>query len=260
MKIEFLSQDDSLYILPFFEEFFRNHAADFEIVSVSLCRVMGKRGRRKLLKELFWLYGGVGLVRVALRMAWLKLMGKFSRQRGAPRYYSIEQLCAAYGVPCRQVANPNDSQFVDSVKQRGPEVLVSVACPHILKAPILSAAPASINIHHAPLPKYKGMMPTFWQMYHGEKKVGLTIHYMVAELDAGDALLQEEMTIEPGESLDRLIRRSKRHGAHCMAKVLKQIESGSATPQPLDNSQSTYFTFPSRDESMAFRQRGLRAI
>jgi hypothetical protein len=29
-----------------------------------------------------------------------------------------------------------------------------------------------------PLSKYKRMMPTFWQMVHGEKSVGLAIHHI----------------------------------------------------------------------------------
>jgi methionyl-tRNA formyltransferase len=45
MKIEFLTQEDSLYILPFFEEFLRNYAGDFEITRISCCRAMGKRSR-----------------------------------------------------------------------------------------------------------------------------------------------------------------------------------------------------------------------
>jgi len=90
--------------------------------------------------------------------------------------------------------------------------------------------------------------------------VGLTIHYMVPKVDEGDALLQDTMEIEPGESLDHLIRRSKRHGAHCMAQVLRQVAARSATPVKLDLSKGTYFTFPKREEARAFRRRGYRAI
>jgi methionyl-tRNA formyltransferase len=71
------------------------------------------------------------------------------------------------------------------------------------------------------------MMPTFWQLYNGEKNVGLTIHYMVERIDEGEALLQESLAVEPGESLDQLIRRSKRHAAHCLAHVLEGIRSRS---------------------------------
>ena len=61
MKIEFLTQEDSLYVLPFFEEFLRHYAGEFEITRMSCCRAMGKRSRVQLLQELKWLYGVTGL-------------------------------------------------------------------------------------------------------------------------------------------------------------------------------------------------------
>ena len=39
MKIEFLTQEDSLYVLPFFEEFLRHYASEFEISRISCCGV-----------------------------------------------------------------------------------------------------------------------------------------------------------------------------------------------------------------------------
>ncbi len=64
MKIEFLTQEDSLYILPFFEEFLSNYAGQFEITRISCCRAMGKRSRWQLLRELMWLYGTFGLMKL----------------------------------------------------------------------------------------------------------------------------------------------------------------------------------------------------
>jgi methionyl-tRNA formyltransferase len=104
------------------------------------------------------------------------------------------------------------------------------------------------------------MMPTFWQMYHGEQVVGVTIHYMAARVDEGAALLQEQMPIEPGESLDRLIRRSKRHGARCMLKVLREIASQNQRTWEFNGDAGSYFTFPTAAEMKEFRRRGLRAI
>jgi methionyl-tRNA formyltransferase len=104
------------------------------------------------------------------------------------------------------------------------------------------------------------MMPTFWQMYHGERQVGVTIHTMAARVDEGRALLQEQLPIVPGESLDALIRRTKRHGAHCMQKVLEQVAEGKQSAVSTDDATSSYFTFPTAAEIKEFRRRGYRAI
>ena len=159
------------------------------------------------------------------------------------------------------VDNPNSSDFVQGIKNRNSDLIVSVACPFILKKLLLSTPPLGcINIHHAPLPRYKGMMPTFWQLYHGERTVGLTVHYMGEKLDEGDALLQESLTVEPGESLDALICRSKRQAAHCLARVLHQLATGSAERRSLNHDKGTYFTFPTVAQIREFQKRGLRAM
>ncbi len=261
MKIEFLTQDDPRYILPFFDEFVRTYGSEFEIAQVACCRAMGKRSRWQLMKELASLYGVLGVTRLAASVAISKALGKVSRRKNARRYHSIAQLCSAYGIPFVSIGDPNSAGYVDGLRQRGAEVLVSVACPYILKNALLSTPPLGcVNIHHAPLPRYKGMMPTFWQMFHGERSVGVSVHYMAQKIDEGALLLQENLAIEPGESLDRLIRRSIRHGAHCMAKVLRDLAAGAAKPIPPMNEEGSYFTFPNFEQIREFKRRGLRAI
>ena len=261
MKIEFLTQEDSLYILPFFEEFLRNYAGEFEIARISCCRAMGKRSRLQLLQELKWLYGVTGLGKLFFQAGIAKAFSMLPRRRASRHFYSIAQLAKAFGIPYERVENPNQPEFTAPFQQRSPELLISVACPYILKDKLLAIPPRGcINIHHAPLPRYKGMMPTFWQLFHGEQQLGVTIHYMAANVDEGDALLQESLPVSAGESLHTLIRRSKRHGAHCMARVLRNVQSNQAVGIRMDHSQGSYFTFPKREEAREFRRRGLRAI
>jgi methionyl-tRNA formyltransferase len=261
MRIEFLTQDDPLYVQPFFEEFFRYYAGEFEIAQVSCCRAMGKRSRWQLVRELFCLYGFSGFLRLAGRAAAARLLGALPKRRDASHFYTLSQLGRAFQVPCVNIGNPNAAEFIEGARLRRSELLISVACPHILKSPLLTLPPlGSINIHHAPLPRYKGMMPTFWQMYHGEDSVGLTVHYMTARVDEGDVLLQEQLPVRRGETLDELIKRSKRQGAHCMGKALRQIALNGPTRSARPNIPGSYFTFPTAREMKEFHRRGFRAI
>jgi methionyl-tRNA formyltransferase len=261
MRIVFVTQDDPIYILPFFDEFFRQGPTNITVAGIFSCKTMGERGRFRLLRELFVLYGTLGLVRLLSRRLGSKIAERLPAKADGKRFHSLAQLCRALQIPHAVIGNPNHDEFRTQIAELSPDVLVSVACPYILKEKLLSLAPrACINIHHAPLPRYKGMMPTFWQMYHGERQVGVTIHTMAARVDEGSALLQEQLAIVPGESLDTLILRTKRHGAHCMLKVLQQIEQGTqAAVQPTEKT-GTYFTFPTAAEIREFRRRGYRAI
>ncbi len=261
IKLEFLTQDDPIYVLPFFEEFFRHYASEFSVERVFASRVMGKRPRKQMFKELLSLYRPIGFSKLCSRLAAYKCLGTLPKRASSRHFYSLKQLCAAYGVAYQQAGNPNDASFVAEMKTRNPDVLVSVACPYILKEALLSVPPLGcVNIHHAPLPRYKGMMPTFWQMFHGETQAGVTVHYMAAKVDEGDALLQSAVQIRPGETLDSLIRRSKRHGAHCMAQALRDIAAGKQQRFKLDQAQGSYFTFPKIEEIQEFHRKGVKAI
>jgi methionyl-tRNA formyltransferase len=261
MRIEFLTQEDSIYVLPLLEEFLRCHSSQVEVVRISCCAAMGNRPRLQLLHELFRLYKLTGFVRLLCRFGISRMVAMLPFSQGASRYFSASQLCRAYGVEYAAIQNPNRAEFISEVIGRNCDLIVSVACPYILKNKLLSLPRLGcINIHHAPLPRYKGMMPTFWQLYHGEKSVGLTIHYMTEKLDDGEALLQEHLDVEPGESLDHLIRRSKRHAAHCLSRVLGALETNSVTPVSLHEETGSYFTFPTLSQIREFHRRGLRAL
>ncbi len=261
MRIEFLTQVDPIYILPLFEEFFRNYSEECEITHISCCKTMGSRSRLQLARELAGLYGAAGFARLLGRVAVSRVLGAVRLGKRARRYFSLPQLCRAYQVECRSIEDPNSPEFLSEVTGRKSDLIVSIACPYILKKPLLSMPRLGcINIHHAPLPRYKGMMPTFWQLYQGERTVGLTIHYMTEKLDDGDALLQEQLPVQDGEVLDHLIRRSKRHAAHCLARVLRGIATDSLVTRALNEEKGSYYTFPTMGEIREFQRRGFRAI
>ena len=261
MRIVFITMDDPLYVLPFFDEFFRQELGEIEVLGIFSCRIMGDRGRIKMLRELQCLYGLDGLTRLLLRALGSKIMAPLPARQEMKKFHSIAQISRAFGIPHAFMGNPGKEENRRRIADLAPDLLVSVACPYILKEKLLELPPLGcINVHHAPLPRYKGMMPTFWQMFHGEKEVGVTIHYMAERLDEGDALLQERMPIQQGESLDTLIRRTKRHAAHCMLKVLRQIAGQTQKSLSLNDRPGSYFTFPTFDEIKEFRRRGFRAI
>jgi methionyl-tRNA formyltransferase len=261
MRVTFLTQDDPLYILPFFHGFFAQDHKGLEVTGIFACRSMGNRKRSTLLRELASLYGIPGFVKLLALQGGHRLAAVLRLRLIRGQAHSLRELSSKYHIPYRRIGNPNSGDHFEQIAAHEPEVLISVACPFILKRDMLNVpSVAALNIHHAPLPRYKGMMPTFWQMYHGERTVGITIHTMAERLDEGSILRQECLPVIPGESMHDLIRRSKRDGGKAMVGVLQQFAQG-VRPPPLEPSAETsYFTFPNATEMRIFRERGFRAI
>lgn len=277
LRILFVTQEDPFYIPLFFERFFElcfsrdRRAGDaagckLDLAGVVIQRPLGNKTNKGLARRMYRLYGPVGFIRMGIRYTAARL-GRFlwSIRLGPlrlwPRHRSVEALSLRYGVPILPFVDMNGEQAVEFVRREETDLVVSVSASQIFKAAILSAPRIGcINLHNAPLPHYRGMLPNFWQMLHGEEESVLTIHEMVVDLDKGDILKRKGTPIEPGDSLDDLIRRTKRRSAEILLETLEEVRRGTARLSPLPAEEGSYFTWPTREQAREFRRRGHRLL
>ena len=84
----------------------------------------------------------------------------------------------------------------DSITEK-PDAIIVFSYGVILRDNVLNAAPC-INIHPSSLPKYRGPSPIKTAILNGDKDMDVCLMKMVAELDAGDVVMREN--IEIGEN------------------------------------------------------------
>ncbi|MEX0876981.1 MAG: formyltransferase family protein [Phycisphaerales bacterium] len=250
LKLLFVTEDDPLYVIRFFEVFFEECPVDeIEIVGVSVQDAFHEP-KHKTFRRILKFYGPVDFCRLLARYFKVKLRGD-----------SIAKLAKNKGLPLIPCASVNDPEYIDRVKQLNPDVIASVAAPEIFKKPIIDTpALGCINIHSGRLPIYRGMMPNFWQLLHGEKTACVTVHEMVEKLDAGGILGTLEWPLHDKDSLDRVITGTKRDGARLMIEVLLRMKRDEAIAEPLDMTKKDYFSFPKPPDVKQFRKRGHRMI
>jgi methionyl-tRNA formyltransferase len=260
-RLLFITQDDPFYVRLFFEEFFKHYKALHEISGVVIAHAMGKKSYAKLARQMYDFYGPVNFTRMgtkyALRKMLVYLPDAFRKNGG----FNLAQLCSHYEIPVMYESRINSTEFLQTVKGMNIDLIISVAAPVIFKKDVIQLPKyGCINIHHAPLPKYRGMMPNFWQMYHNEKRVGMTVHEINPKIDDGRIILQRAVDIDPNETLDALIKRTKRIGAHLMIEAIEMIRSDKV--QYLDNKEAegSYFSFPTREDVREFKKRGKKII
>ena len=151
----------------------------------------------------------------------------------------------------------NDPGYVERVRRLRPDVIVSVAAPEILKEELLASARIGcVNLHSGRLPKYRGMMPTFWQMLNSEPAVTVTVHEMAPRLDAGAVLGTAEHPIHANDRLRPPDGRRQAGRARLLIRVLRELKAGTARPQPMDMANASYFSFPGREEARELRKLG----
>ena len=259
MKIVFVTQDDPFYIKTMFDEFLTLCGDRHDVRAVVVCKTMGKT-MSKLVPQLYRFYGPIDFGRMGLRFARNKLLAAtLGRVTGKP--FNLEQLFASRGIDVIRTENVNGRRLYDRLSAVDFDIIVSVAAPQIFKKRLLGLpVKGCINIHTARLPQYRGMMPNFWVMHNGDKKSAITIHTMDTEIDRGYILLQREFDIDPAESLDELIKRTKRLAASHLLDALEMVENNEVRPVPPAGVEESYYTFPTREDVRRFRRAGNRLL
>lgn len=141
----------------------------------------------------------------------------------------------ALGLPVLQPMRLKDPQFLAQLKGLRPELLVVAAYGRLLPPELLALPEVGcLNVHASLLPHYRGAAPVAWALIQGERETGVTIMWMVEELDAGPIFLQERVPIRPEDNAGTLSARLAEVGAELLVKALKHLRRGEAIkiPQP----------------------------
>ena len=153
----------------------------------------------------------------------------------------VKELALKYDIPVYQPIKARDEEFVATLKELNPDIIVVVAFGQILPKSILDIPKfGCINVHVSLLPKYRGAAPINWVIINGEEKTGVTTMYMDEGLDTGDMILTEEFDLDDEITAGELHDKMKDRGADVLIETLKQIEKGTAHRIPQNHEEFTY--------------------
>lgn len=107
---------------------------------------------------------------------------------------------------------------------------------------------ASINIHPALLPKYRGPNPYSRVIMFGEKKTGITFHLLNEKFDAGAILLQKEVDIYKTDNALTLKTRLCQEVAPLCLQLIKKLDSEILPTIEQDESIASYYSHVNQSE------------
>jgi methionyl-tRNA formyltransferase len=257
MKIVFITCDDVFY-LP---RFFSRVLADWAPETTALVLLPPLRDLKTTVRRSYDLYGPWGFLKNSARYAIRKLGARLGAWVPVLRRLSVDGVARAHGIRVLRPASVNAPEFVAYVRDTlAPDLIVSVAASQIFKEPLLAIPRRGcINIHGALLPRYRGMLPSFWTLLNGEREGGVTVHYMSAGIDDGAILAQRRFPIHDTDTVETLIGRSKALGAELLTDVLARVKRGDVATAPNDKAAGTYYSFPTRTDVQRLKELG-RAV
>ena len=153
----------------------------------------------------------------------------------------VKEKALEMGIPVYQPVKVREPEFVKTLADLAPDVIVVVAFGQILPKSILEIPRyGCVNIHASLLPKYRGAAPIQWAVIDGEKETGVTTMFMNEGLDTGDMLEKEVVPLDPKETGGSLHDKLSAVGGRLILSTMKGLEDGTLKGTPQTDEGSCY--------------------
>lgn len=120
-----------------------------------------------------------------------------------------------------------DPALADRLRDEQVDLLMNVHSLYIIAAPVLAAPRiGAFNLHPGPLPEYAGLNTPSWAVYHGRKRYGVTLHWMVPKIDAGPIAYRADFDISDEDTALTVATNCVRHGLPLLDELLEAAERG----------------------------------
>lgn len=251
MRIVLITQNDVFYLPKSIGHLLAGFPAHSSIVGAVVNDVspFGKRETmmQKAIKT-YRIFGMAFFVYYSLAYLFNKLMAK-----------DVLAVLGENNIPVINVdGNINSDDSLRAIRSYSPDLLISVAGNQIFRQPLIDSVTHGIlNLHTALLPKYRGLMPSFWALKNGEDETGVSVFFVDKGIDTGPILVQKKIQIG-GMTQEQLIAKTKTLGMDAIIEAVNLLESGKYSLLPNDDKDATYFSFPTREDVIAFRSNGKR--
>ena len=153
----------------------------------------------------------------------------------------VKQAAQALGLSVFQPESLRDGAFLAALAATRPDLILVAAYGKYIPQEALALAPrGSLNLHPSLLPRWRGACPANAAIVAGDAETGVTIHFVVDQMDAGDVLAQRRVPLAPDETAASLMARLAPLGAELFVATLNHWLAREVVPQVQDHSQATW--------------------
>jgi len=145
---------------------------------------------------------------------------------------AVKEYAVANGLKVLQPEKLKDQAFLDELKALQADLQVVVAFRMLPDIVWTMPIRGTVNLHASLLPQYRGAAPINWVLINNEKESGVTTFFLKHDIDTGNLLFTEKITLTGDETAGELHDRLMNKGAGLLVKTVKGIESGRYSEYP----------------------------
>ena len=198
MRIVIITQDDPFYLAKNINYLIKNLPSNAVVAGCVMTSVSPFGKKESFMKKAIKTFNIFGLeffLRYSIRY-FLAMVAKENRVGAVLKTHNIPRIELTRSI--------NSVESLELIKNYSPDLLISIGGNEIFKRPLIDLTEhGCLNLHTALLPKYRGLMPSFWVLKNQEKYTAVSVFYVDEGIDSGPILVQERVEIkraEPGTS------------------------------------------------------------
>jgi methionyl-tRNA formyltransferase len=150
---------------------------------------------------------------------------------------AVKKYAQENGLTVLQPTKLKDTVFHEELKALDADLFVVVAFRMLPEVVWQMPAKGTINLHGSLLPQYRGAAPINHVLINGEQETGVTTFFLQQEIDTGDIIFSDAISIADDETAGSLHDKLMVVGANLLVKTVKAIEAGDYNEVPQPHSQ-----------------------
>jgi folate-dependent phosphoribosylglycinamide formyltransferase PurN len=145
----------------------------------------------------------------------------------------LQAFCTARGIAFLATEDVHSPEALAFVRAQDADLgLVygtRILQPALFELPRLG----SVNIHQRKVPDYRGGGPIgLWELLEGEQEIGVTVHRVVREVDAGAVLESATIAIHEFDTLNSLALKAQTVGNDLLVRTVRNFAAGTVVERP----------------------------
>ncbi len=126
-------------------------------------------------------------------------------------------------IPILQPEKLRDELFLKELSELNADLFIVVAFRMLPECVWQMPKLGTFNLHASLLPKYRGAAPINWAIINREKESGVTTFFLDKEIDTGEIILQEKISLHKRETINTLYEKLMQIGAKVVIKTIENI-------------------------------------
>ena len=139
------------------------------------------------------------------------------------QYSAVKQYALSVGLPILQPERLKDESFLQELRSYSADLQIVVAFRMLPEVVWNMPRLGTFNLHASLLPQYRGAAPINWAVMNGDTETGATTFMLQHEIDTGNIILQERISIADDENVGSVHDRLMMMGANLVTRTVDTI-------------------------------------